>query len=398
MPRLSPPARCLFVPSSGLLLLLAGLLVAGCADGGTSDPAAAPSAEVRGVWLTNVDSDVLNSREQIAEAMQFLADHHFNIVYPVVWNKGYTLYPSAVMDSLFGLPIDPELEGRDPLQELIEEAQARGLAVAPWFEFGFASSYQAGGGHLLEAKPHWAARSADGELLTKNGFEWMNAYHPEVQDFLLALVEEVVTRYDVDGVQGDDRLPAQPIEGGYSAHTDSLYRAEHGGTAPPTDPRDPAWQRWRGDRLNAFGERLYDRVKAVDPDVLVTWSPSIYRWSFDEYLQDWPAWLRGGYADLVHPQVYRYDLDAYRTALAAQSADSLGLTADEHARVYPGVLMNVGDYRMTPELLLDVVRLNREMGYAGEVFFFYEGLRQNGDELADTLRATVYAEPARLPF
>ncbi|RMH56310.1 MAG: hypothetical protein D6685_13460 [Bacteroidetes bacterium] len=376
-----------------LLFASLALLLAGC----TPAPVEDSPAEVRGIWLTNVDSDVMMSRASIAEAMQFLAEHHFNVVYPVVWNKGYTLYPSAVMDSLFGLPIDPVHEGRDPLQEIIEEAHRHGLRVMPWFEFGFAASYQAGGGHLLAARPHWAARDAAGRLLTKNGFEWMNAYHPEVQDFLLALVKEVVQQYDIDGVQGDDRLPAQPVEGGYSAYTDSLYRAEHGGQPPPADPHDPAWKRWRADRLNAFAERLYREVKALDPDVLVTWSPSIYPWAYDEYLQDWPAWLRGGYADLVHPQVYRYEFDAYRRALLSQGADSLGLTPAQHAKVIPGVLMKVGDYRMTPTLLRQVVQFNRTLGYPGEVFFFYEGLRLNDDEVADSLRASAYRTPARLP-
>ena len=79
----------------------------------------AQNNEIRGVWLTNVDSRVLESRESISEAMQFLADHHFNLVCPVVWNKGWTLYRSQLMDSLFDVPIDPVYDERDPLAELI---------------------------------------------------------------------------------------------------------------------------------------------------------------------------------------------------------------------------------------------------------------------------------------
>ncbi|MGA1496117.1 MAG: family 10 glycosylhydrolase, partial [Rhodothermales bacterium] len=54
----------------------------------------APSSfaqEVRGVWLTDVDSDLLSSREHIEEGMRYLAENGFNVVYPVVWNGGYTL-------------------------------------------------------------------------------------------------------------------------------------------------------------------------------------------------------------------------------------------------------------------------------------------------------------------
>ncbi len=375
-------------------------VVAGAVWGTGCGEAASPERPeaLRGVWLTNVDSDVLNSRAQIDEAMQFLADHHFNVVFPVVWNDAYTLYPSAVTDSLFGVRIDPAFADRDPLAELIDAAHRHDLAVIPWFEFGFAASYQADGGPIIEEKPEWAARDRDGALLTKNGFEWMNAYHPEVQDFLLDLVLEVVRTYDVDGVQGDDRLPAQPVEGGYSAVTDSLYRAAHDGDPPPHDPTDAGWKRWRADRLNAFAERLYQGVKAEDPALQVSWAPSIYPWGYDEYLQDGPAWVRGGYADWVHPQVYRRDLDTYTETLASQQPEALGLDAAAQERIVPGVLMQVGDYRIAAEDLVEVVAANRAQGVRGEVFFFYEGLRANDGALADTLLATHYAEPAALPF
>jgi hypothetical protein len=60
--------------------------------------------------------------------------------------------------------------------------------------------------------------------------------------------------------------------------------------------------------------------------------------------------------------------------------------------------MQVGDYRIAAEDLVAAVEMNREAGFRGEVFFFYEGLRANDGALADTLLATHYAEPAALPF
>ncbi len=378
-----------------ICLLLASLAIT------THAQRTAPEGEVRGVWLTNVDSKVLNSRATIAEAMQFLKDHGFNVVFPVVWNDARTLYPSRVMDSLFGMPIDPRQvradKRRDPLQEVIEEAHARGIAVIPWFEYGFSSSYNKGGGMILKKFPHWAARDGKGKLLKKNGFEWMNAYHPEVQAFILSLVREVVTRYDVDGVQGDDRLPAQPSEGGYDPFTRSLYALEHHGAPPPSDPKDAAWLRWRGDKLNAFGRRLFDDVKRIKPHVLVTWSPSIYPWSYEEYLQDWPSWINGGFADLVIPQVYRYSIDRYTQALTSQSNDSLGIPSSYRA-IVPGILMNVGTYLIEEEHVLQAMQANRDRGYRGEVFFFYEGLRKNDGRLAKAIANRFYSTPAALPW
>ena len=157
----------------------------------------------------------------LQEAVDHCARLGFNTIYTVTWNRGHTLYPSSVMKEAFGVTIDPKLEGRDPLQELIELAHAKDIKVIAWFEFGFASSYQeADGGYLLRQKPHWAARDSAGQVVSKNGFQWMNAFDPEVQDFVLSLVKEVVQNYDVDGIQGDDRLPG-------NAHVLGQYLLRH---------------------------------------------------------------------------------------------------------------------------------------------------------------------------
>jgi uncharacterized lipoprotein YddW (UPF0748 family) len=354
--------------------------------------------ELRGVWVTTVDSDVLDSRARIEAAMAFLAEHNFNVVYPVVWNDAATMYPSAVMDTLIGRRIDPAYEGRDPLKELVAAAHEHGLAVVPWFEFGFASSHNTeGAGPILQKHPQWAARDTSGALVTKNGFDWMNAYRPAVQDVLMGLIMEVVRNYDVDGVQGDDRLPANPVEGGYSEYTTELYRSEHDGQDPPADPRAAAWKQWRADRLSDVGRRVYNEVKAVDSSLVVSWAPSPYPFGYDEYLQDWPAWINRGFTDLVHPQVYRREVGEYKRFLATQRAEAAGWDARKVLGFYPGVLMKVGDYRMTPAELKEVILTNRERGIKGEVFFFYEGLREENDALADVLKS-CYREPAELPF
>ena len=341
-------------------------------------------SEWRGVWVTNVDSKVLDNKESIEEAMEFLSENGFNVVMPVVWNDAYTLYPSKVMKDMFDREISPRFAGRDPLKELIDAAHRNGLQVIAWYEYGFSSSYNKNGGALLAKKPEWAARDINGNLLKKNNFEWMNAYMPEVQDFIISLVLEVVQNYDVDGVQGDDRLPAQPSHGGYSDFTVELYRSEHKGQLPPENYLDKDWLTWRGDKLNAFAKRLYDEVKAEKSDVLVTWAPSVYPWCFEQYLQDWPEWVRGGYADAVIPQVYRYNIKAYESTLTELDEIKEELKAYD-TPILPGVLLNVGSYVIDSDFLYKTIQMNREHGYEGEVFFFYEGLRKDANRTANII-------------
>ncbi len=329
----------------------------------------------RGFWLTNIDSEALFSREGIRQAVADAKAYGFNTIFVVTWNRGYTLYPSEIMEKEFGVKIAPAFEGRDPLQELIEEAHAEDIEVYAWFEFGFSSSYEEpDGGYLLRQRPEWAAIGPDGKLATKNGFQWMNAFDPEVQDFILGLMTEVVEKYEVDGVQGDDRLPALPSLAGYDSLTVALYQAEHGGQSPPQDHLDSAWVDWRADRLNRFMERMYRSLKASDPNIAISVSPSIYPWSKEQYLQDWPTWVREGWVDMVCPQVYRYNIEDYRKELKKIVEEQM--PQEQLDLLAPGILLKVGDYLASDTLLQQMVEENRKYGIEGEVFFFYTGIQR----------------------
>ncbi|MEJ6484304.1 family 10 glycosylhydrolase [Nostoc punctiforme UO1] len=350
--------------------------------------------ETRGIWLTTTDSKVLRSKERIAEAMNFLAETGFNVVFPVVWNKAVTLYPSQTMQQIFGVEIDPMSVGRDPLEEVVVEARRVGLKVIPWFEYGFASSYNLNGGVLLQKKPEWVARDFNGNLLKKNGFEWLNALDSQVQEFLLNLVLEVANNYDVDGIQGDDRFPALPCEGGYDVGTVTCYRQEFDRN-PPENPKDRQWLQWRADILTEFLARLYREVKAVNPNLLVAIAPNIHDWAFQEYLQDSPTWLKQGIVDMIQPQIYRRDFRSYQAI--ADKLVNQQFTDATLPKLAPGILMKLGSYCISPEYLVQAIEYNRQLGIQGEVFFFYEGLHENNNTLAKVLRNGPYAKSASFP-
>lgn len=353
-----------------------------------------PKIEIRGIWLTTTDSKVHYSQQSIAEAMEFLAETGFNVVFPVVWNRAATLYPSQVMRQTFGVEINPQFVGRDPLAEIVTEARRFGLKVIPWFEYGFASSYNLNGGLLIAKKPEWAASDRNGNLLKKNGFEWLNALNTEVQDFLLGLMLEVVKNYDVDGIQGDDRLPALPCEGGYDHGTVEYYRQQYGKN-PPQNPKDRQWLQWRADILTDFLARLYQEVKAVNPNLIVSMAPSIYDWGFKEYLQDSPTWLERGLVDMIHPQIYRRDFKSYKGIVDKLVNEQF--TDATLLKLAPGILMQVGSYRISSHDLLQAIEYNRACGIPGEVFFFYEGLRKDNNALGQVLRKAPYAQSASFP-
>ncbi len=326
-----------------------------------------------GTWVTNVASNALTSREEIVKTVEACADSRINNIFVVVWNNGRTIYPSKVMKDLIGIEISEKFAERDPLKEMIEEAHKMNIKVHAWMEYGFAASNNRNGGEIIAAKPEWKALDAEGKLLTKNGFEWMNAMLPEVQDFMTSLAVEIATNYDVDGIQGDDRLPAMPSTGGYDDYTKKLYSDEHNGAEPPSDYKNEEWVNWRAAKLTEFMGRFYAAVKKVKPGIMVSNAPSVHPWAKNEYLQDWPSWLEKGYTDIVIPQVYRYDIDAYNATLEQQLKY---LPAKDRGKFYPGMLIQNGDYNPSEEFLTKMIETNRRNGIAGESFWFYEGVKK----------------------
>lgn len=337
---------------------------------------------VKGVWLTNVASDALYTRENIIEAVNYCDELGLNTIFVVTWNKAMTMYRSQIMKDFTGVEIDPVLDpentGRDPLQELIDEAHKRNIKVFAWFEFGFSSSYNSNGGKIAELKPEWMALSNEGEICTKNNFDWMNALNSEVQNFMTSLVMEVVVNYNVDGIQGDDRLPAMPSSGGYNPETIEWYKSEHFGQSPSDNYKDFEWVNWRSEKLNEYLKRLYNQVKAVKPECIVSMAPSVYPWSKEEYLQDWPTWINHGYVDMICPQLYRKDSARYKQTLEVTMDYIL---PEKRHLFYPGILIQVNDEQPSQELFNYMIECNREVGANGEVYFFYEGLHTYEKEL-----------------
>jgi uncharacterized lipoprotein YddW (UPF0748 family) len=326
---------------------------------------------MRGIWVTTTASTALDSRENIKTMVSNCKAAGINTIFIVVYNNARTIYPSSVMQKLIGKTQLEKFSGRDPLRECVEEAKAQGLKVHAWFEYGFSSSYSANGGAIVEAKPSWAGKDQAGNLLVKNGFDWLNGLNPEVQQFMIDLFKEVITNYEVDGVQGDDRLPAMPSTGGYDAYTVDLYKSENGGALPPPNPLESNWVNWRVSKLNQFVKRLNKEVKALKPSIQLTMSPSPFPWGRDEYLQDWPTWVDSGWVDAVIPQCYRYDIAAYNASLLQQKS----FHRNTKVPLYPGVLLRSGTYTATDGFLSQMIQSNRNNGFKGEVFFFFEGIK-----------------------
>src|SRR4028118_528198 len=128
------------------------------------------STELRGVWLTNVASPVLFMPWRVNRALHQLSELNFNTVYPVVWNRGHTFYPSAIAERVTGRDQDRVLGivrmGQDVLAEIVKQGHKQGLRVIPWFEYGFMTPPNS---ELARRHPDWLTIRRDRTKTFKEG-------------------------------------------------------------------------------------------------------------------------------------------------------------------------------------------------------------------------------------
>ncbi|MCA1992101.1 MAG: glycoside hydrolase family 10 protein [Coleofasciculus sp. S288] len=356
------------------LLFLALFITILLAGNPSSAIAQQPFQEIRGVWMTTNDNDILSDRPKLQEAVSQLAQLNFNTVYPVVWNSGYVLYESAVAQRTGIQPfVNKGLQGQDTLAELVDQAHHQGLLTIPWFEFGFMTPPTS---ELALNHPSWITQRPNGSktwIGAAGEVVWLNPFHPDVQQFITDLVLEVVTQYNVDGIQFDDHT-SLPYEFGYDRYTLALYKRETGRNAP-ANPRNPEWVRWRANKITAFMTQLNEAVKKKKPNAIFSVAPNPYDVAYKTYLQDWLAWVRQGIVDELIVQVYRPDLPSFLGQITRPEIQE----AQQKIPTGVGVLTGLRNKPVPMQLIQSKVHSARDRGL-GVTFFYYESLWDDAPE------------------
>ena len=350
---------------------------------------------VRGVYLPDPSHTAsFLSPEAVKNSIALLKELKFNCLYVCGWARSMVAWDSDVLLSHSTYSTAGQgnfysgYSGEDALADIIREAHEAGIKVILWMEYGF--MHRAGGvvwdDPVLAANPSWIGRGKDGDVASYNGTDfYYNAYDPEVRSFMLELMEEVLDKYpDLDGIQGDDRLPAMPRESGYNASTVELYCSQTGNPAP-TDDYDRDWSRWRLDILNGFAADMATLARSRGR--LISFAPNKYPWCESVLMQEWPQWVKAGGVDILNVQLYitgRYDDDLTDTVPYA-----------EGTVFSPSMILKNGSAIMDPLMISDEWYANRAAGTGCESQFWFDGLLE---EKVQDIFSKIYVEEALWPF
>ncbi|MEH1768591.1 glycoside hydrolase family 10 protein [Nostoc sp.] len=372
-------------------LILISFVTVLLVDSFTPAIAQIPRQEIRGVWMTSNDFDTLKSRDKVHDAVSQLRRLNFNTIYPVIWNSGYVMYPSALAQRAGIQPfVSRGSDGHDILADLITQAHRKGLLVIPWFEFGFMAPPTS---ELALNYPDWFTQKRDGtqtSISAAGEVMWLNPFHPQVQQFITNLVLEAISQYDADGIQFDDHT-SLPYEFGYDKYTVALYTQETN-NAPPSNPQDEDWVKWRADKITAFMVQLNQAVKQRKPQTIFSISPNYYDFAYKFQLQDWLIWMRQNIVDELIVQVYRPNLQSFIANISRPEIQ-------EAQQIIPtgiGIMTGLRNNPVPMQQIQSQVRAAQERGL-GVTFFYYESLWNDAQESLEERQAgfqNLFPSPA----
>ena len=367
-----------------------------------------PRREFRGAWIATVANidwpteqglSMQAQQDELTAMLDGLAATGFNAVVMQVRTAADAFYASGLEPwSEFLTGRQGRDPGYDPLAFAVEQAHARGLELHAWF-----NPYRAG--HPSEDGPRTAghvSRTMPEAVVRYGDYLWLDPGHPEATAHSLAVILDVVARYDVDAVHLDDYFYPYPVAGRDFPDGASYRRAQDAGeTLSRAD--------WRRQNVDRFIETLYRQVKAAKPHVKVGISPfGIWRPGHPEGITGMDAyttlyadarrWQQEGWLDYLAPQLY-WAMDSRRQSfprLLDWWADQN--TAGRH--LWPGlfdsrILPDVGGY--TPREIVDQTAHVRGHSVATGVIHYSAKALAERWRLGPLLAADLYAEPALVP-
>lgn len=357
-----------------------------------------PRVEGRAIWMDRGSIIEAGNPVELRKRMQKLQQAGINIVYFETVNAGFPIYPSTITKS------NPMVQGWDPLKVAVEEGHRLGMEVHAWvwcFAVGnrrhnplinmpsdYAGPVLTDDGLMSEA-----LRNRDGGLGVdgrQNEF-WLSPASPKAREFLLNLYKEIVTKYDVDGVQLDYiRYPFQTSGtrmGFESVGRDHFHQATGLSLDSLDDYAARMWIAWKTYQVSSFVQQVSTTLKKIKPNLQL--SAAVFPMRRESRIvaiqQDWETWINNGWIDTLSPMSYTSDPERLQGMF-----EYVQSSPQRHPLVYPGVAL----HRLDGGQLVMQLEALRDKGSLGATLF--AGSHLDKDKI-DTLSTGPYKEHNSLP-
>lgn len=261
-------------------------------------------SEQKGIWISYLEysSAMMNKsakafRSTIGEYFDNVKALSFNTVYVQVRAFGDAYYRSELFPTgdRYNGTIGAKLS-YDPLEIMVEEAHSRNLSVHAWINPMrlMTDSQMKGLSDSYTIKKWYNDSDKCGKYIVKSDGRWyLNPAYPEVEKLISDGISEIVSGYDVDGIQIDDYFYPTTA----ASFDSAAYKAS--GTSKSISS-------WRTDNINDMVKRMNKTVHSANSSVLFGISPqgSVSN-NYDTLYADVKTWCSSSdCCDYILPQVY----------------------------------------------------------------------------------------------
>lgn len=319
--------------------------------------------EFRGFWADAFNSG-FKSTTQIDTMIDLALAGNYNAIVPEVlaFHDNASNSHGAYWNSNIVPKANDISGGIDPLAYLVQQAHANGLEVHCWLvAFRVCSTWPPAGNATVAAHPEWlmVPKASMGTVAKVTSYYTFDPGSPHVQEYLMSIVRELCTNYEIDGIHWD-YIRYTTTDAGYPSNTSytgsslARYRTITGDPNALPDPNGvTAWNDFRRRTITEFVRRGMFEIPTC-PSVrqplrhsaaLVTWYPAstnFHSTGAYKLFSDWEYWQSLGYLDATVPMSYFDEDGSYTATYRSWVTNSItwANAYNRHTYIGPGIYMN----------------------------------------------------------
>ena len=353
--------------------------------------------ELKGVWVRPVEK----TPSQIEKTVERIKDAGITDIFLETYFHGKTIYPSKYLRDNGVIWQREEFLGFDPLEIWIKEAHKRNMKVHIWFESFYVGNdkHQTTPNHVLSVYPTCANKrlsNYDSEIpvpsLSEHNGYFLDPANIQVQTYLLGILSEIISDYEIDGINLDYVRYPQTVDPsypnyaltnwGYTKVARDEFKAMYG-----LDPINIIygtgdWQLWTLYRQRQISEFIKSVKKLIgNRNIKLTTVvfPDLKKASATK-MQNWKTWSMNNLVDGFTPLILTGDKNT-AVLLLKDIVNNTSPTTN----IYPGIFVTFmgGPF----EDLLIQIHKTREFKARGAIIFDYAHL---DDIYIEALKTRVY--------
>jgi len=255
----------------------------------------------------------------------------------------------------------------DPLAYAVEQAKKYKIEIHAWVTVLVVTPHdlrKIKPDHVYYTHPEWLTYNRAGDSMANDLHEgaFFDAGVPQAKAYFLNVVSDIVSNYDIDGVQFD-----------YIRYPDSSYGYNPIARAEFDSSGSTDFAQWKQDQLSNFVNILYLQLKSIKPKIQISAAVIAKQdKALNKYSQDWEKWLKNQSIDRVYLMAYNTSVKTFTKLIERAAKVKQQRRMVVVLRAWPPAS---GPYPVAK--INEKIKITRKHKFKHLGFYSYAGMRDN---------------------